>query len=187
MLMPLPICRTEHRESSSLSYPRRALIVLTALTLAAFISGGCQSGPRRNPLRHLLPLRLRLLQSQPPCCRGLQNPRKPPKPIATVAHNPQLLQRLRLPLHLPRRTHPHGCGRTYSEPNSGSYSGADARGWWHTRQMLSMRSRSTASSRRTSISRPRSSPTLIRHPAVLLGRRPKWTLAPPTVLNRSPQ
>ena len=27
----------------------------------------------------------------------------------------------------------HGCGRTYSEPNSGSYSGADARGWRQTR------------------------------------------------------
>ena len=69
----------------------------------------------------------------------------------------------------------HGCGRTYSEPNSGSYSGADAMGWSHTRQALSMRSRASASSRRTSISSPRASPNLIRHPAVLLGRRPKWT------------
>ncbi len=44
-----------------------------------------------------------------------------------------------------------------------------------------------ASSRRISISSPRFSPTLIRQPAVLLGRRTKWTLAPPTVVNRSPQ
>ena len=81
----------------------------------------------------------------------------------------------------------HGCGRSYSEPNSGSYSGVDARVWSHTRQALSMSSRGSASSRRTSISSPRASPALIMQPGVLLGRRSKWTIAPPTVVNRSPQ
>ncbi len=134
MLMPLPICRTEHRESSSLSYPRRALIVLTALTLAAFISVGCQSGPRRNPLRHLPPLRPRLLPSQPPCRRGAAEPSQTAEAYrrgSSTTHSYSNAYACPSISHAGPIT--HGCGRTYSEPNSGSYSGADARGWRHTR------------------------------------------------------
>ena len=40
-----PISHTEHQEGPSLSFTRRALLALTALTLAAFTFVGCESGP----------------------------------------------------------------------------------------------------------------------------------------------
>ena len=122
--MPLPICQTEHRESSSLSYPRRALIGLTALALAAFISNWAAatlSDTRCRPDRN--------------CCNHNPNVTGGSRTLANdkaYRHGSSATHSCSNAYVCPS-TDSHsatittGCAHAYSEPNSCPYSGADAR------------------------------------------------------------
>ena len=81
MLMRAPISHTEHGESPNLSFTHRALIVLAALTLAAFISVGCGSGsPQPSPTPAAAPTTIVAISTPEPDVT--------PEPAATVAPQP---------------------------------------------------------------------------------------------------
>ena len=81
MLMRAPISHTEHGESPNLSFTHRALIVLAALTLAAFISVGCGSGsPQPSPTPATAPTTIVVISTPEPDVT--------PEPAATVAPQP---------------------------------------------------------------------------------------------------
>ena len=81
MLMRTPISHTEHGESPDLSFTHPAPIVLTALTLAAFISVGCGSGsPQPSPTPATAPTTIVAISTPEPDVT--------PEPAATVAPQP---------------------------------------------------------------------------------------------------